>query len=75
MGIKKGPKRIAKSIGKLDRCQRDNKKTPENTPLLRPLISIRKDINFIAPKYLNVILYLFYLQKTVINNNILSRAL
>jgi hypothetical protein len=36
MGIKTGPKRIAKSTGKPDRRQRDNKKTGGNTPLLKP---------------------------------------
>ena len=36
MGIKPGPKRIAKSTGKPDRRQRDNKKTPGNTPSLKP---------------------------------------
>jgi hypothetical protein len=34
--IRRAPKRIAKSTGKLDRRQRDNKKTPGNTPSLRP---------------------------------------
>lgn len=36
MGIKPGPKRIAKSTGKPDKRQRDNKKTPGNTPSLKP---------------------------------------
>ena len=36
MGIKPGPKRIAKSTGKPDRRQRDNKETPGNTPSLKP---------------------------------------
>ena len=36
MGIKPGPKRIAVSTGKPDRRQRDNKKTPGNTPSLNP---------------------------------------
>lgn len=36
MGIKPGPKRTAKSTGKLDRRQRDNKKVPGNTPSLKP---------------------------------------
>ena len=36
MGIKPGPKPIAKSTGKPDRRQRDNKKTPGNTPSLKP---------------------------------------
>jgi hypothetical protein len=36
MGIKPGPKRIAKSTGKPDRRQRDNKQTPGNTPTLKP---------------------------------------
>lgn len=36
MGIKPGPKRIAKSTGNPDRRQRDNKVTPENTPSLKP---------------------------------------
>jgi len=34
--IKLGPKRIAKSIGKPDARQRDNKRTPGNTPSLKP---------------------------------------
>ena len=36
MGIKTGPKRIAKTTGKPDRRQRDNKKTSGNTPSLKP---------------------------------------
>lgn len=36
MGIKPGPKRIAKTTGNPDRRQRDNKKTPGNTPSLKP---------------------------------------
>ena len=36
MGIKPGPKRIAKSTGKPDRRQRDNKNTPGNIPSLKP---------------------------------------
>ena len=36
MGIKPGPKRIAKSTGKPDRRQADNKETPGNTPTLKP---------------------------------------
>ena len=35
MGIKPGPKRTAKTTGKLDRRQRDNKKTKGNTPSLK----------------------------------------
>ena len=38
MGIKPGPKRIAKSTGKPDRRQHDNKNTPGNTPSLKPHI-------------------------------------
>ena len=34
MGIKPGPKRIAKTTGEPDRRQRDNKKTPGNTTSL-----------------------------------------
>lgn len=34
--IKPGPKRTAKSTGKPDKRQRDNKKTPGNTPSLKP---------------------------------------
>lgn len=34
--IKTGPKRTAKSTGKPDQRQRDNKKTPGNTPSLQP---------------------------------------
>lgn len=36
VAIKPGPKRIAKSIGTPDRCQRDNKDTFGNTPGLKP---------------------------------------
>ena len=36
MGIKPGPKRIAKSTGLPDRRQRDNKSTLGNNPLLNP---------------------------------------
>lgn len=36
MGIKPGPKRIAKSTGKPDRRQRDNKETPGNISTLKP---------------------------------------
>lgn len=37
MGIKPGPKRTAKSTGKPDKRQRDNKDTPgNNTPSLKP---------------------------------------
>lgn len=43
MGIKPGPKRIAKSTGKPDRRQRDNKKTPGNTPSLKPHIHKKGD--------------------------------
>ena len=43
MGIKPGPKRIAKSTGKPDRRQRDNKKTPGNTPSLKPHHHIKGD--------------------------------
>ncbi len=40
--IKPGPKRIAKSTGKPDQRQRDNKGTPGNTPLLKPSKSTPK---------------------------------
>lgn len=36
VGIKPGPKRIAKSTGKPDRRQRDNKEIPGNTRTLKP---------------------------------------
>lgn len=36
MALKPGPKRIAKSTGKPDKRQRDNKDTPGNTPSLKP---------------------------------------
>jgi hypothetical protein len=36
MGIKPGPKRIAKSTGKPDKRQRDNKETPKNNQTLKP---------------------------------------
>ena len=40
--IKTGPKRIATSTGKPDQRQRDNKKTPSNTPSLKPSKSTTK---------------------------------
>lgn len=43
MGIKPGPKRIAKSTGQPDRRQRDNKQTPGNTPSLKPHIPKKGD--------------------------------
>tara|TARA_B100001059_G_C17279060_1_gene307327 strand:+ start:329 stop:454 length:126 start_codon:yes stop_codon:yes gene_type:complete len=36
MALKTGPKRIAKSTGKPDRRQRDNKDTLGNKPSLKP---------------------------------------
>jgi hypothetical protein len=36
MSLKTGPKRIAKSTGKPDKRQHDNKSTPGNTPSLKP---------------------------------------
>jgi len=36
MALKRGPKRIAKSTGKPDERQRDNKDTPGNIPSLKP---------------------------------------
>lgn len=36
MGIKPGPKRIAKSTGKPDKRQGDNKETPKNNHTLKP---------------------------------------
>lgn len=36
MGIKPGPKRIAKTTGDPDRRQRDNKESLGNTPSLKP---------------------------------------
>ena len=35
MGIKPGPKRIAKSTGKPDQRQRDNKQTPGKHPFTK----------------------------------------
>ena len=43
MGIKTGPKRIAKSTGQPDRRQRDNKSTPGNIPSLKPHIHKKGD--------------------------------
>lgn len=40
--IKPGPKRTATSTGKPDQRQRDNKKTPCNTPSLQPSKSTPK---------------------------------
>lgn len=34
--VKRGPKRIAKSTGQVDKRQRDNKKTPGNNDNLKP---------------------------------------
>ncbi|WP_343697177.1 hypothetical protein [Flavobacterium sp.] len=36
MGLKTGPKRIARSTGEPDKRQRDNKDIPGNTPSLKP---------------------------------------
>lgn len=36
MGIKPGPKPIAKSTGEVDKRRRDNKSTPKNNPNLKP---------------------------------------
>jgi len=36
MSLKPGPKRIAKSTGKPDQRQHDNKDTQGNTPSLKP---------------------------------------
>ena len=60
MGIKPGPKRIAKSTGKPDRRQRDNKKTPGNTSSLKPHIHKKGDwLNSrvsMIPSYLKIII-------------------
>ncbi|BCL41529.1 hypothetical protein [Enterobacter roggenkampii] len=42
MGLKHGPKTIAKSTGKPDQRRRDNKDTPGNTPGLQPSKSTGK---------------------------------
>ncbi|EFN9299344.1 hypothetical protein D3099_16945 [Escherichia coli] len=42
MGLKPGPKPIAKSVGKPDQRRRDNKDTPGNTPGLKPSKSTGK---------------------------------
>ena len=42
MALKPGPKRTATSTGKPDQRQRDNKKTPGNTPSLKPSKSTKK---------------------------------
>lgn len=47
MGIKTGPKRIAKSTGKPDRRQRDNKSTPGNAPSLK-VHKHKKGIRFLG---------------------------
>jgi len=52
MGIKPGPKRAAKSTGKPDRGQRDNKVTPENTPSLKPHIYKKGEKKLEAGTYL-----------------------
>lgn len=40
--IKPGPKITATSTGKPDQRQRNNKSTPDNTPLLKPSKSTQK---------------------------------
>lgn len=42
MGLKTGPKPIAKSTGKVDQRYRDNKNTPGNTKELKPSKSTKK---------------------------------
>ncbi len=42
MSLKPGPKRTAKSTGKPDQRQRDNKSTPGNTPSLKPSVQKKK---------------------------------
>lgn len=42
MALKPGPKRTATSTGKPDQRQLDNKKTPGNTPSLKPSKSTKK---------------------------------
>jgi hypothetical protein len=42
MALKPGPKPIAESTGKPDQRRRDNKKTPGNTPDLKPSKSSKK---------------------------------
>lgn len=43
MGIKPGPKRIAKSTGQQDKRQHDNKNTSGNKPTLKPHIHKKGD--------------------------------
>jgi hypothetical protein len=52
MAIKPGPKRIATSTGKPDQRQRYNKKTPGNTPSLKPSKSTKKKIESLDYKKL-----------------------
>ena len=47
MALKPGPKRTATSTGKPDQRQRDNKKTPGNTPSLKPSKSILRKIELL----------------------------
>ncbi|MGP6828722.1 hypothetical protein ACTZNQ_26625, partial [Klebsiella pneumoniae] len=44
MGLKPGPKPIAKSTGKPDQRRRDNKDTPGNTPGLKPREGANKQV-------------------------------
>ena len=44
--IKPGPKITATSTGKPDQRQRNNKSTPDNTPLLKPSKSTQKKQNY-----------------------------
>ncbi len=64
MGLKPGPKPIAKSTGKPDQRRRDNKDTPGNTPGLKPSKSTgkvkNKGINtYLYPDYISSLLKVF----------------
>lgn len=56
MGLKPGPKPIAKSTGKPDQRRRDNKDTPGNTPGLKPS-KIYWEINIWEDDKLYVLLF------------------
>jgi hypothetical protein len=64
MGLKPGPKPIAKSTGKPDQRRRDNKDTPGNTPGLKPSKStgnkkFRVYMSYLYPDYISRLLKMF----------------
>ena len=66
MGIKPGPKRIAKSTGKPDRRQRDNKKKRQVTHLPSNLIITKGGLR-ICHWIFCPVAYSFYKQRSVVS--------